>query len=266
MEPQTIVMGILNITPDSFADGGKHFSLGDAVSRAEQMITEGVDIIDVGGESTRPGAERVSEAEESRRVMPVIKEIRKFGVPISIDTMRSGIAREAISLGVRYVNDVSGGLADSGMPSLIAQSGIKYIVMHWRAHSAEMMSQANYEDVVGQVYSELEFRLEQLGEAGVKRDQMIIDPGIGFSKSAEHNWQLLREIDGFFQIGLPILIGASRKRFLGQHLAPEERESASVAITSYCATQGVWAVRTHSVKPHKDAIAKVARIQGALNG
>jgi dihydropteroate synthase len=167
---------------------------------------------------------------------------------------------------VRYVNDVSGGLADSQMPSLIAQSGIKYIVMHWRAHSAEMMSQANYEDVVGQVYSELALRLEQLGEAGVKKDQMIIDPGIGFSKSAEHNWQLLREIDGFFQIGLPILIGAYRKRFLGQHLAPEERESASVAITSYCATQGVWAVRTHSVKPHKDAIAKVARIQGALNG
>lgn len=259
-------MGILNITPDSFADGGKHFSLSDAIDRAEKMIGEGVDIIDIGGESTRPGAQRVPEAEEYRRVIPTIKEIIKLGVPISIDTMRSAIAGEAISLGVRYVNDVSGGLADPEMSKVIAESGVQYVVMHWRAHSSEMMSYTNYDDVVRQVRSELEIRTGQLLASGIKSSQLITDPGIGFSKEAEHNWELLRGIEELKELNFPILIGASRKRFLGQHLKPEERESASVAITSYCAAQGVWAVRTHSVKAHKDAIAKVAQLQGVFNG
>lgn len=263
---QTLVMGILNITPDSFADGGRHFALSDALARAEQMVAEGVDIIDIGGESTRPGAARVSAEEEFTRVIPVVQEVCKLGVPVSVDTTRSSLAHKAISMGVEYINDVSGGLADPAMAALIKESGVQYIAMHWRAHSIEMMNHSNYENVVTDVRNELQNRVETLISAGVKPEQIIIDPGIGFSKEPEQNWELLRGLDQLMALDFPILVGASRKRFLGPALAPEAREDASIAVTSFCAAQGVWAVRTHSVKPHKDAIAQVAKLQVTLNG
>ena len=258
---RTLVMGILNVTPDSFADGGRHFKYEDAISRARQMVDEGVDIIDLGGESTKPGSERVSEAEEEARVIPVLEEIVKYEVPISIDTTRASIAQKAIKLGVRYVNDVSGGLADEGMYSLIAKNPeIQYIAMHWRAHSKNMQEHATYKDVVGEVREEIEARINAAIDSGVNPEQLIIDPGIGFSKLAEHNWELLRNIDRLALLGYPILIGASRKRFLGELTGaeqPDQRESASIAVTTLVARQGVWAVRTHSVKPHRDAIETV---------
>ena len=263
---QTLVMGILNVTPDSFADGGKHLTLDDALTRAHQMVSEGVDIIDIGGESTRPGAGRVSAEQERERVIPVLKELSSWSVPVSLDTTRAQLAREAISLGVSYINDVSGGLADADMPAVIASSSVKYIAMHWRAHSAEMMDHAQYDDVVGEVKSELQSRVDQLLAAGIDKQQLILDPGIGFSKTSQQNWEILRSLDEFHELGAPLLIGASRKRFLGEELKPEEREEASVAVTSFCAAQGIWAVRTHSVKPHKDAIARVAQLQVVING
>ena len=257
----TVVMGILNVTPDSFADGGRHFTIDDALNRAHQMIREGVDIIDVGGESTKPGADRVSEGEEEARVIPVITELAKLGTPISIDTTRATIASKAIALGANYVNDVSGGLADSKMYSVIADNpSVQYIIMHWRAHSKTMQEHATYKDVVKEVKEELEERINSAIEAGVNPEQIIIDPGIGFSKLAEHNWELLRNIDRIALLGYPILIGASRKRFLGELTGsenPDDREAASIAITAMVAKQNVWGVRTHSVKPHRDAIATI---------
>lgn len=254
-------MGILNVTPDSFADGGRHFSIKDAITRAEEMITEGVDIIDVGGESTKPGADRVSESEEEARVIPVITELVKLGTPISIDTTRASIAEKAIALGATYVNDVSGGLADPAMYAVIAKNPtVQYIIMHWRAHSKVMQEHVTYKDVVKEVKEELEERINSAIEAGVDPDQIIIDPGIGFSKLGEHNWELLRNIDRIALLGYPILIGASRKRFLGELTGvtnPDDREAASIAVTAMVAKQNVWGVRTHSVKPHRDAIATV---------
>jgi len=263
---KTLVMGILNITPDSFADGGKYLSTRDAMIRVEEMLAEQVDIIDIGGESTRPGAERVSEDEELARVLPVIKEALLLGATVSVDTMRAKVARAAISLGAHFINDVSGGLADVDMASVIAESKVKYVAMHWRGHSANMMEKSNYRDVVTEVKDELSARVDALVEAGVGRERIIVDPGIGFSKLPKQNWELLRGIDELSELGLPILIGASRKRFLGENLKPEEREEASVAVTSFCASQGVWAVRTHSVKPHRDAIAQVEKVKVSLNG
>lgn len=254
-------MGILNVTPDSFADGGRHYTIDDALKRVDQMIEEGVDIIDVGGESTKPGADRVSEKEEEARVIPVISELVKKEKPISIDTTRAVIAEKAIKLGVSYVNDVSGGLADPTMYSLIAKNPqIQYIIMHWRAHSKTMQEHATYKDVVKEVKEELEERINSAIEEGVEPEQIIIDPGIGFSKLGEHNWELLRNIDRLALLGYPILIGASRKRFLGELVGvtnPDDREAASIAITAMVAKQNVWGVRTHSVKPHRDAIATV---------
>lgn len=257
-------MGILNVTPDSFADGGRHFIIDDALKRADQMIAEGVDIIDVGGESTKPGTDRVTEKEEEARVIPVISELVKKEKPISIDTTRAIIAEKAIKLGVSYVNDVSGGLADPAMYSLIAKNPqVQYIIMHWRAHSKTMQEHATYKDVVKEVKEELEERINSAIEAGVEPEQIIIDPGIGFSKLGEHNWELLRNIDRLALLGYPIMIGASRKRFLGEltgATGPDDREAASIAITAMVAKQNVWGVRTHSVKPHRDAIATVAAL------
>ncbi|MFM8844276.1 MAG: dihydropteroate synthase [Actinomycetota bacterium] len=259
----TLVMGILNVTPDSFADGGRHFSLEDAITRGAKMIEEGAEIIDVGGESTRPGAERVEEESEKARVLPVIKELVAMGATVSIDTMRSSVAKEAISLGAKYVNDVSGGLADPKMAQLIARNqGVQYIAMHWRGHSKEMNSLAKYEDVVRDVRRELAERTEALVNEGIDPDQIIIDPGLGFAKEAVDNWALLKDLERISLLGFPVLVGASRKRFLGELLdgaTPDDRESASVAITTLLARMGIWGVRTHSVKPHKDAIKVVER-------
>jgi dihydropteroate synthase len=261
---RTQVMGILNVTPDSFADGGKHFDFASAITRAKEMIAEGVDIIDVGGESTRPGAERVSEDEEKDRVIPVVTELVELGAVVSIDTMRASIAQAAIGAGATYVNDVSGGLADPEMAKLIAKnSAVQYVVMHWRAHSATMQNAAVYEDVVVEVKQELDDRVTALLVAGVNPEQLILDPGIGFAKNAEHNWELLRNLDRLALLGYPLLVGASRKRFIGELLganSPDDREFASVALTTQLAQAGIWGVRTHSVKPHRDAIAVVEEL------
>jgi len=254
-------MGILNVTPDSFADGGRYSTTELALKRAEEMINEGVEIIDVGGESTKPGADRITQAEEVARVIPVIKELVKKDTPISIDTTRASVAEQAIKLGVSFVNDVSGGLADPDMYALIAKNPkVQYIIMHWRSHSKTMQEHATYKDVVKEVKEELEERIESAIAARVHPEQIIVDPGLGFAKLPEHNWELLRNIDRIALLGYPILIGASRKRFLGELTGatdPDDREAASIAVTAMVAKQGVWGVRTHSVKPHRDAIATV---------
>ena len=258
-------MGILNVTPDSFADGGRHFDFEAAINRAKEMIFEGVDIIDVGGESTRPGADRVTEEIERDRVIPVITELVELGVTLSIDTTRANIAQAAISAGASIVNDVSGGLADPKMAALIASNpNVQYVVMHWRGHSKDMQKAAEYKNVVGEVKDELDERVIALTKSGVLPEQIILDPGIGFAKSSAHNWELLKNIDRLNLLGFPLLVGASRKRFLGDLLsAPEadDRESASIALTTYLAKSGVWGVRTHSVKPHLDAIAVVEEMR-----
>ncbi len=257
-------MGILNITPDSFADGGRHNNFETALERAKEMIAEGVDIIDVGGESTRPGAARTSPDEEIERTIPIITELKELGIPTSIDTMRATTAQAAISAGVSYVNDVSGGLADEKMAKLIStHPDIQYIAMHWRGHSEDMQSKAHYKNVVSEVKDELEDRVETLIKAGVSAEQIILDPGLGFAKTAEHNWELLRNLDRLSLLGFPLLIGASRKSFLGALLEepnPDRREAASVAITTEVARQGVWAVRTHGVRDHVDAIKVVTEL------
>lgn len=262
---QTLVMGILNITPDSFADGGKYFSKQDAVNQGRRLLAEGADIIDIGGESTRPGAERVSEDEELSRVIPVVLELVKDGAVISVDTMRSQVAKEAIAVGAKYINDVSGGLADEKMANVIsANPGIQYVVMHWRGHSKQMQKNAIYEDVVKDVKEELDNRVSNLINLGVNTEQIILDPGIGFAKDSVHNWQLLQSIERLQMLGYPLLIGASRKRFLGELINnqnPSDREFATIALTTELARQKVWAVRTHSVKPHKDAIAVIERLR-----
>ena len=248
-----IVMGILNVTPDSFADGGRHNDFEAAVHRAHEMLEEGVDIIDIGGESTKPGAERVSEAEEFDRVIPVIKELAKSGVRISIDTMRASTARAAIDAGAQIINDVSGGLADPKMLTTAAELQVPFIAMHWRGHSKDMNSLAVYDDVVKDVISELQERISAALDAGINEDKLIIDPGLGFAKDAQHNWDIIDSIDQFVAMGYPVLIGASRKRFLGGD-NPDEREAATIRLTKRLSTSGIWGVRVHSVKPHKDAL------------
>ena len=261
----TLVMGILNITPDSFADGGKYLSKSDAITQGRRLIAEGVDIIDVGGESTRPGAERISEEDELTRVIPVVNELVKDGAVISVDTMRAEVAKQAIVAGATYINDVSGGLADEKMAQVIASNpNIQYIVTHWRGHSKNMQEQAIYEDVVKEVKDELDERVTALLKAGVSTEQIILDPGIGFAKNSEHNWQILQNIERFQLLGYPLLVGVSRKKFLGELVnaaEPDNREAATIALTTELARCGVWGVRTHAVKAHKDAISVVERLR-----
>ena len=250
-----LIMGILNVTPDSFADGGRHNKFDAAVARGLEMIAEGVDIIDIGGESTRPGAERVSEAEEIERTIPVITELAKHGARISIDTMRASTAEAAVKAGASIINDVSGGLADPEMLQTAARLGVPYIAMHWRGQSKDMNSKAIYNDVVIDVISELQERITAALDAGIEVGNLIIDPGLGFAKDAEHNWEIIDSIDSFVDLGYPVLVGASRKRFLGGD-SPDEREQATIDLTKRLATTGVWAVRVHSVKPHKEVLAQ----------
>ena len=250
-----LIMGILNVTPDSFADGGRHNDFDAAVARGLEMIAEGVDIIDVGGESTRPGADRVSEAEEIERTIPVITELAKYGAKISIDTMRASTAEAAVNAGASIINDVSGGLADPNMLQTAARLKVPYIAMHWRGQSKDMNSKAIYSDVVIDVISELQERITAALDAGIEVGNLIIDPGLGFAKDAEHNWEIIDSIDSFVDLGYPVLIGASRKRFLGGD-SPDEREQATIDLTKRLATTGVWAVRVHSVKPHKEVLAQ----------
>ena len=249
-----LVMGILNITPDSFADGGINFETHIAIARGLEMIDEGVDIIDIGGESTRPGAERISALEEQVRVIPVIEGLAGHGVTISVDTMRAETARLAVRAGASIVNDVSGGAADAEMFATVAELGCKYTLMHWRGHSVDMNSKAIYTDVVSEVIEEVTLQLDKALAAGIKRENIILDPGIGFAKDAEHNWEILKRIDEFIALGYPVLIGHSRKRFLGGD-TPDSREAATVAITQSLVGKGIWAVRVHGVKVNKDAIS-----------
>jgi len=246
-------MGILNVTPDSFADGGKHDTYEKAVARGLEMIAEGVDIIDIGGESTRPGAERVSPEEEQRRVIPVIEKLAQTGIPISIDTMRAETAELAITAGASIVNDVSGGLADDLMHEIVAEMGCPYILMHWRGHSKDMNSQAIYGDVVKDVIAEINIQIEAALRSGIAKNNLIIDPGLGFAKDAAHNWEILNRIDEITDLGFPVLIGGSRKRFLGGE-TPDEREAATIALTKSLLAKKIWAVRVHSVSPHKTLV------------
>jgi len=250
-----LIMGILNVTPDSFADGGRHNDFDAAVAGGLEMIAEGVDIIDIGGESTRPGADRVSEAEEIERTIPVIAELAKHGARISIDTMRASTAEAAIKAGASIINDVSGGLADPNMLHTAARLQVPYIAMHWRGQSKDMNSKAIYGDVVSDVISELQERISAALDAGIQPGNLIIDPGLGFAKEAEHNWKIVDSIDKFVELGYPVLIGASRKRFLGGE-SPDERDQATIELTKRLATTGIWAVRVHSVKPHREVLAQ----------
>ena len=262
---RTLVMGILNVTPDSFADGGKHYDFESAINRGKEMISEGVDIIDVGGESTRPGAERVSEEEEKARVIPVITELVELGATVSIDTMRAATAEAAIGMGATYVNDVSGGIADPEMGKLLSRNpNVQYILMHWRGHSKNMNDLAVYEDVVSEVKEELDKRVIEMLKTGVNEEQIILDPGIGFAKLPIHNWDLIRGIDRLSLLGYPLLVGASRKRFIGELLganSPDDREAATIALTTLLAEKEIWGVRTHAVKAHRDAIAVVEELR-----
>jgi dihydropteroate synthase len=250
-----LVMGILNVTPDSFADGGLHYDTEIAIARGMEMIDEGVDIIDVGGESTRPGADRVSEEEEQARVLPVIRALAESKVAISIDTMRASTARLAVEAGASIVNDVSGGAADPDMFATVADLGCKYTLMHWRGHSKDMNSKAIYGDVVANVIEEVTMQLDKALAAGVKRENIILDPGLGFAKDPEHNWEILNRIEEFTALGYPVLIGHSRKRFLGGD-NPDGREEATVAVTQSLVGKGIWAVRVHGVKANVEVVKK----------
>lgn len=266
-----LIMGVLNVTPDSFSDGGQWADGDAAIAHGVQLAAEGASIVDIGGESTRPGAERPSELEELRRVIPVVHALTEQGITVSIDTMRAEVARAAIDAGATIINDVSGGLADPQMPSVVAETGAPFVVMHWRGHSVDMQDRAHYDDVVADVRAELEARVSTLRDQGVGDDQIIVDPGIGFAKTAEHNWALLRGLERIIDLGWPVLIGTSRKAFLGRigraegDERPLDRRDVATAITSaFAARRGVWGVRVHDVTATVDAL-DVAAALGVVN-
>lgn len=265
-----VVVGVLNVTPDSFSDGGRYSGLEAAVEHALLMRAEGADLIDVGGESTRPGARRVDAAEETRRVLPVITELVASGIPVSVDTYRASVAAAALEAGAVIVNDVSGGLGDPEMAAVVRSAHCPWILMHWRGHSESMQHLAHYTDVVADVRDELCQRVDAAVAAGVDPQRLVIDPGLGFAKTALHNWALLAHLATLQAIGLPVLVGASRKSFLGSLLAADgvprdvdHREDATTALTTYAALQEVWGVRVHEVRPSVDAALTVAAIRGA---
>ncbi|MBC7462987.1 MAG: dihydropteroate synthase [Actinobacteria bacterium] len=259
---RTLVMGILNVTPDSFADGGRYATENSAIEHGLQMIAEGVDIIDIGGESTRPGAERVSQEEEMRRVIPVVKALGSK-VVVSIDTTRAHVAKEAVASGARIINDISAGRYDDEMLSTVAQLNCPYIAMHTRGNSQTMTTLNQYQDVVAEVKSELLVRLQAALAAGIDKTNIVLDPGLGFAKDAEQNWELLNHLEDIKELGFPLLIGASRKRFLGALVgsdSPDDRNNASIALTALLAQRGVWAVRVHGAKAHVDAVRVAGRM------
>ncbi|WP_405012052.1 dihydropteroate synthase [Kitasatospora sp. NBC_01539] len=266
------VMGVVNVTPDSFSDGGLWLDPDAAVAHGLRLAAQGADLVDVGGESTRPGAQRVTEREELRRVVPVVRDLAAAGVAVSVDTMRAAVAAAAVEAGARMVNDVSGGLADPAMAEVVAATGAPFVVMHWRGQSADMDSLAVYRDVVADVTAELAARMGALLAAGVKEEQIVLDPGLGFAKTAEHNWALLGRLDALTALGRPVLVAASRKRFLGTLLAnPEtgelrparQRDDATAAVSVLSARAGAWAVRVHDVAGTADAVRVVAAWQQA---
>ncbi|WP_203653176.1 dihydropteroate synthase [Demequina activiva] len=268
----TLVMGILNVTPDSFSDGGRFLTADAAIAQGLELARQGADIIDVGGESTRPGAERVEPGEEVERVLPVVEALAAEGLTVSIDTMRARTARAAVDAGARLVNDVSGGLADPDMARIVGELECEYVAMHWRAHSPQMDATDAYRDVVAEVRDELAARVDALVSAGVRPERIVLDPGLGFSKVTDSNWPLLarmRDWAGDHRV----LVGASRKRFLGAAIArdgvdaadPAAREHATTAITALCADRDVWAVRVHDARAARDAVQVVSAWQNALD-
>jgi dihydropteroate synthase len=268
-------MGVLNVTPDSFSDGGLWLDAGRAVEHALELTAAGADLIDVGGESTRPGAKRVTEQEELRRVLPVVRELAGQGVVMSVDTMRAAVAEQALDAGAAIINDVSGGLADPRMARVAADSGAPFVVMHWRGQSAGMDGQAVYQDVVGEVAKEIHDRVGAVLDAGVRPEQIITDPGLGFAKTREHDWALLARIDALADLGFPVLVAASRKRFLGTLLAdpetgeprpPRLRDAATAAVSALAAAAGAWAVRVHDVPATADAVRVEAALRRARAG
>ena len=264
---RTLVMGVLNVTPDSFSDGGRFNDQMIATNHALQMVQDGADIIDIGGESTRPGSDRITVKEELDRVLPVISALANSGVAISIDTMRAEVASAAIAAGACMINDVSGGKSDPEMLSYVATLNVPYILMHWRGPSNIMNTLTDYNDVVSDVTREVSNQVDVAVAAGIARERIAIDPGIGFAKTVDQNWPILKHLEVLEGLGLPILMGASRKKFLGELLAKDgvardsdERESATTAISTLMAARGIWAVRVHEVKASSDAIAVVDRI------
>jgi dihydropteroate synthase len=269
-----LVMGVVNVTPDSFSDGGSWFDHDAAVGHGLELVSAGADIVDVGGESTRPGAQRVSLAEELRRIVPVVAALSAEGVHVSVDTMRAEVAEAAIEAGARLVNDVSGGLADPAMPRVVAKAGVPYVVMHWRGHSHDMQTRSIYADVVAEVRDELHRRVDAVIEEGVDPSLVVLDPGLGFAKRPEHNWALLAHLDALLSLGRPVLVGASRKRFLGRLLAGPDGaarpfldcDDATVAVTALAAAAGAWCVRVHHVRPNADAVRVAAAMERAGQG
>jgi dihydropteroate synthase len=262
---RTVVMGVLNVTTDSFSDGGRFLDRDAALARGLELKRLGVDIVDVGGESTRPGSARVDPEIEAGRVAPVIADLVAEGICVSVDTMRASVAEAAIEAGASIVNDVAGGRADAKMASVVADAGVPWILMHWRS-AGDYVHRGNadlYEDVVREVRDELMTQVDLAVEAGVSASSLVLDPGLGFAKNAAHNWALLKALPEFTDLGFPILIGASRKRFLGSLLAepdgttrpPAGREVATAVVSALAATYGAWGVRVHDAQGSLDAIA-----------
>ncbi|NUP23920.1 MAG: dihydropteroate synthase [Streptomyces sp.] len=261
-------MGIVNVTPDSFSDGGLAFAADAAVAHGLALLEQGADIVDVGGESTRPGAARPTVEEELRRVLPVVRELAAAGAVVSVDTMRAEVAARALDAGARLVNDVSGGLADPAMLPLMARADVPYVLMHWRGHSAGMQANAVYADVVTDVLDELRLRIEAALEAGIPPGRLVVDPGLGFAKSPDHNWELLGRLRDVVALGHPVLVGASRKAFLGRLLADpatgqprpaRQRDTATTAVSVLAAAYGAWCLRVHDVASTADAVRVTAR-------
>ena len=262
----TLVMGVLNVTPDSFSDGGRWADAEAAVEHGVALMAQGADIVDVGGESTRPGAARPSTDEEVSRVLPVVAGLHERGVTTSIDTMRAVVAAQCVAAGAAIINDVSGGLADPDMASVAASTGVPFIVMHWRGHSETMNDAARYDDVVAEVVAHLRARVQDLVTHGVDADQIIVDPGFGFAKDAHHNWTLFAGLPEVAALGHRVLVGASRKRFLGDLpgvnlLEAAERDVATAATSLLAAQAGAWAVRVHDVPSTAHALGVLARVQ-----
>ncbi|MET9733562.1 dihydropteroate synthase [Streptomyces sp. NPDC006458] len=265
------VMGVVNVTPDSFSDGGRWFDTTAAIKHGLELVAQGADLIDVGGESTRPGATRVDEDEELRRVIPVVRGLSSEGVVVSVDTMRASVAARALAAGAALVNDVSGGLADPGMIPAVADAGAPFVVMHWRGFLQGANVRGTYADVVGEVVDELHARVQAVLDGGIAPDRIVVDPGLGFSKEGEHDLSLLAHLDRLRALGHPLLVAASRKRFLGRVLAgPEgappparERDAATAAVTALAAQAGAWAVRVHEVRASADAVRVARAVEGA---
>ncbi|MFJ2906424.1 MULTISPECIES: dihydropteroate synthase [unclassified Streptomyces] len=265
------VMGVVNVTPDSFSDGGRFFDATSAVKHGLSLAAEGADLVDVGGESTRPGAARVDEAEELRRVVPVVRGLTSEGVLVSVDTMRASVAEQSLAAGAVLVNDVSGGLSDPAMIPLVAAAGAPFVVMHWRGFLQGDTVNGVYDDVVAEVIDELHARVEAVLAGGVAPDRIAVDPGLGFSKNAEHDLVLLAHLDRLHALGHPLLVAASRKRFLGRVLADpkgapppaRERDAATAAVSALAAYAGAWAVRVHEVRATADAVRVAHAVETA---